>query len=137
MSNSNDDRILSCGHKPSPHSDFTTGTSWLPPEGDLPKREVCWDCSLTWELLMMRKTGLAMLYLQETPELKLLRVVTWPGQLVSLRVQRLGDASGAFRGYSRKPNGFYIRFEFDGYWWSGYTPGVGSYIRARRTKRKA
>jgi len=33
-------RVLSCGHHPSPHSNFTTGTARTP-DG----REICWTCA--------------------------------------------------------------------------------------------
>lgn len=47
--NTQDNRTLSCGHKPSPHSEHTTGTAHTR-DG----REICWTCADREQVEAMR-----------------------------------------------------------------------------------
>lgn len=68
------EKLLDCGHEPSPHSEYTTGTAHTT-DG----REVCWDCAAILELADMNKFGRASLYLVKRDDG--LHITNWTGKL--------------------------------------------------------
>lgn len=83
------DKILDCGHKPSPHKSFTTGYGY-----DREGKTHCYDCCAANERQNMLDTGRATLYLvkesevteSEAAKLGTLHharwaVTDWPGKL--------------------------------------------------------
>src|SRR5712692_4627073 len=76
-------QFLDCGHQPSSHGDYATGTART---GD--GREICWDCANKEEWGAMSRSDKYMAYLSGDGE----RVTTWPGGLLG-RIWRKRDTS--------------------------------------------
>lgn len=113
-----DDRILDCGHKPSPHSECTTGTAHTQ-DG----REICWDCSNLREREAMANAQRYGAYLNGDGS----EVHTWPG----------GKLGTVTQSWERKNNMAgrltHLRVTaFDGSRWWGTSPGRGMYCRLHR-----
>jgi hypothetical protein len=121
--------LLDCGHKPSPHNDFTTGYGV-----DDKGKKSCYDCCLKWEKEQMRKYGNVMAYHSRMktggPGTYEPHAVTlWPGNVISDQVHILSHLTDNFGGERT-----YLRFVFEGEIWSGFSMGEGTYLRAKRTK---
>lgn len=72
-----DNRILDCGHKPSPHGEHTTGTAHTQD-----KKEICWECAAMADLGRMLLDGNSSrlpLYLSKKEDKW--TVSNWPGTL--------------------------------------------------------
>ena len=115
-----ENKLLDCGHAPSPHNECSTGTARTE-DG----REICWKCSHEQERAFMRKHGKTFAYLNSEGT----AVTDWPGKPLSDRVRILGTSRDNFGGERT-----YLRFVFEGEVWSGYAMGRGMYGRFRRTK---
>lgn len=116
-------RILSCGHNPSPHHQWTTGTAHT-----ILGAEICWDCAHKMTLEDMRLHSKATLYLSSDGE----KITSWSGRIVSEKVNIIRKSWNNFGGTMR----YYVRFEFEGEIWSGAGMGEGMYLNARKTKLK-
>lgn len=112
--------ILDCGHEPSPHSEYTTGTAHTSDN-----REICWDCSYAGELSAMRTAQHYGAYLSGNGS----RLTTWPGQplavVTSLVERRVGFGGSRF---------YFKATDLDGQHWHGTSPGPGMYARLHRSK---
>lgn len=122
MNTERDNRILDCGHKPSPHSDCTTGTAHTQ-DG----REICWECSYQQELKAMSQSDRYSGYISEDGK----QITTWPGQtLATITYLHTGNHNMAgkmtyFRAVAK-----------DGSHWHGRGHGLGMLCHLRRSKAK-
>lgn len=115
---------LDCGHEPSPHSDFTTGTAHTP-DG----REICWTCADSEQAHELETADAFTGYLSCDGR----NITTWSGGVLA-RVIDLNTTAG----YT--PSGG--RFErvstwvttADGARWYGRGPGRGMYHTIRRSR---
>lgn len=69
-----DSRVLDCGHKPSAHSEHTTGTAHT---SDEPSREICWTCADKGERERMKTERKMVAYITERDGAR--AVTTWTG----------------------------------------------------------
>ena len=116
-----------CGHAPSPHSEFTTGTAHLP-DG----KEVCWSCSDQWTRDKIEQTprGLAVptLYLTKSPTGQVV-LSTWSGGTM-LHVTQHSTARVGFGGHRT-----YFRAEDEyGTKFYGTSPGFEMYARVYKAR---
>lgn len=113
-----------CGHAPSPHNPFTTGTAHTS-DG----REICWDCAEREEKADLATARHHFAYLSGDGR----TVTNWPGRILgtvtSETIRRVGFGYKATRTYLR------VRM-FDGSLWHGTSPGRGMYCRLYRNKVK-
>ena len=116
----NDERVLDCGHKPSPHSEHTTGTGHTT-DG----REVCWNCSNSLEAAEFSKAQHYCAYLSDDGK----TITTWPGGVLA-QVAQLWSVHNNMAGEILR-----IRaVAADGSRWHGTSPGRGMYCRLHRSK---
>jgi len=113
-------RTLDCGHVPSPHAEFTTGTAHT-----LDGREICYECSNAMEREEFAKANKFTAYLSMDGS----QVQTWPG----------GNLAKVTRRWNRQNNfaGTLVHFNAvasDGARWWGTSPGLGMYCRLHRCK---
>lgn len=126
---SDNNRILDCGHFPSPHSEHTTGTARTS-DG----KEICWECAAKTELDDMINTGTVFMYL-EVNNNRPKAVANWTGH------NRLAISSWKRGGHNIA--GSRTDFWFvgpDDFWWHGVQYGQlsgGYYCRCYRTKDRA
>ena len=117
----NDTRILHCGHTPSPHSSFSTGTAHTR-DG----REICWECALEEEKRDISKAQDWLCYLVGE------KLTNWPGKelgVVTQRWTRRNNLAGTLT---------HIRATlFDGSRWWGTSPGDNMYCRIHRCSNPA
>lgn len=134
---------LDCGHNPSPHSAFSTGTARTP-DG----REVCWSCATDEEIEQMRDSGLATLYILTQPPKQRARL----GPLDKRDLQEAGKWPyvGNWTGYVKFPLVSWSRGRHnmcgerldvrlkgpDGHIWHGVHLGDNDLVRCKRTKEK-
>lgn len=115
------DTILDCGHKPSPHSDFTTGY------GLLNGKTACYACCAETDKRHMRESGRIALYLT-TEANGDCRISNWPGSLSFRGRYQTGRHNIAGCRYD-------AWFKFEGHVWHGVTYGDNTQIcHCRRTK---
>ena len=76
---------LSCGHMPSEHSNFTTGTVHLhrPKRKSKQNVEICWNCSDRAQKYSMKKYNQICLYLSDDGK----SIDTWSGGKMSVSCQ--------------------------------------------------
>ena len=132
----NDTTILTCGHVPSPHPEFTTGYG-----SDAERNTYCYECCAQRERQSMIETGSATLYLVKRPVPDSVRPVSeawqwwvtdWPGTL----------AFQAVALHKGRHNIARVRYDFsfrgpDGFWWRGTSYGDNTQIaHCRRTKER-
>lgn len=123
-----DNRILDCGHKPSPHGPMTTGYG-IASDG---KRH-CYACCAERERESMIQTGKACLYLCKSDSGSW-QITDWPGQMIfkPLYGVSTGRHNWAGKRYSTQFIGP------DCFIWSGVTYGENTQIHhCRRTKQRA
>jgi hypothetical protein len=117
--------VLVCGHQPSPHSEFTTGTAHTR-DG----REICWTCADAEQRDEMRIVDRFTAYLVRTKDGAQLQ--TWSGGLLATVTASWSTSAG---GFARRT--MITRFravDSDGVRWFGTSPGYGMYARMRRAK---
>lgn len=102
--------ILTCGHLPSPHSDFTTGYA-THPEG----HTHCYECVAELDRQDMIATGKATLYFEEKKH----TVTNWPGSLSFPLYPRIAKSRHNFG----IPRYDYWFVGPDNFVWHGYTIG--------------
>lgn len=113
-------KILDCGHKPSPHSDFTTGTGHTP-DG----REMCWDCCNKEERERMKNSDHYFAYVSGDGT----EIQTWPGGHLA-KITQSWYIRNNFAGKL-----LYVRAEMEnGVKWYGKGRGKGWCIRLHRAK---
>lgn len=125
---STDERILSCGHSPSPHGEHTTGTGrW--DNGP----EMCWECCYKRELEEMQKQSRYTAYLSLPPNVfgyaTAGEVTTWTGH-------KLGTVTEAVkRPHNLAGKMWYFQVTaVDGSKWYGRGVGSGMICYLRRRK---
>ena len=116
--------ILDCGHKESAHSEYTRGYGT-----DKDGKKHCYKCCLEMDKKEMRKTGKCFAYHSKENGKDV--ISSWPGLTISDKVEILNYSTDNFGGKRT-----YLRFVFDNEIWSGFSMGVGMYMRAKRTKIK-
>jgi len=116
--------ILDCGHPESEHSEFTRGYG-----KDKDGKTYCYKCCLKMDKDSMRETGKCFAYHTEKNGKAV--ISTWPGLVISDKVFVLNNSKDNFGGERT-----YLRFLFEDEVWSGFSMGVGAYLRAKRTKLK-
>lgn len=112
-------RILDCGHHPSPHSKFATGTAHTP-DG----REICWKCSNARERESLKTADRYFAYY--TGE----KITTWPGGTLARVTIHYPS-----RCFGHKVVHFRAR-DVHGAMWYGTTLGEGMYCKMRKCKGK-
>jgi hypothetical protein len=119
-----DETVLDCGHKPSPHSQYTTGYGT-----DREGKTSCYDCANSQEAAAFSASDRYTAYVNKDGYL-----TTWPGGV-------LAQAMPRYHGVSR--NGWHgsevhsWRFrDCDGAEWYGRNGGPGMVITVRRAKHK-
>jgi hypothetical protein len=116
----NDERPLVCGHSPSRHSEFTTGTAHTP-DG----REICWTCADKEQREAMKSADSVVLYLKDR------ELTTWSGGLMARVTSRVNRRNG----FHRSVIVYFQAIDLDGKRWYGTSPGDGMYARLRANKR--
>lgn len=115
----NDERILDCGHKPSPHGEHTTGT------GHIDGRELCVNCCNSHEAAEFSKAQHYCAYLSGDGK----TITTWPGGVLA-QVVKLWSVHNNMAGEILR-----IRaVDASGNKWHGTSPGRGMYCRLHRSK---
>ena len=108
--------ITDCGHKPSPHSGFTTGTAIC--DG----KQVCWGCAYKIQLDKMSKSKIFTAYVDMGAE----HITTWDGQqLARIYITRKTHRFGNPRYYIKAT-------DYQGSKWWGLTQGQGMYINLHK-----
>lgn len=114
--------LLDCGHTPSPHSDFTTGTAHTP-DG----REICWDCAnseIAHQVSASVPGDKITLYVSSDGK----SIITWPGGVIMTHVT-YGER------HHRSHERYYLTARDDkGRTWSGTGAG-GMWASLRLTSR--
>jgi hypothetical protein len=120
-----DTRILDCGHAPSPHDEYTTGTAHTP-DG----REICWACALEQERAELLTIDRIVAYLSTDGR----TITTWPGGLLMSNVRIVNRQSR----YTPSGGGYeqvWLRAtDVHGQRWYGTSPGPGMYVRLHKGK---
>jgi hypothetical protein len=111
---------LDCGHEPTEDGrTFTTGRATLP-DG----RHVCYDCADAWQREELRTVRSFTAYLTDEGR----TISTWSGGTLG-RVVQSGTGSAGYCGTAT-----YVQVvDCHGQRWHGRGPGVGMYIRLRRS----
>jgi hypothetical protein len=136
MSTLDDNRILSCGHRPSPHGPHTTGTAhftMLVMGGKVEDREICWDCAYEQEKRKFADPETLRFGGYLAKQDGSVYFTTWTGK-------RLGKVTKFSTGrHNMAPEMWYVSVEaFDGSEWYGRGLGLGMSCGIRRRKgRKA
>jgi hypothetical protein len=113
-------RVLDCGHNPSPHSDYTTGTAHTSTG-----KEICWECSYKREQEALKRTTHYVAFLASDGK----TLTTWPGQTLA-RVTRLWTIPNNMAGKLYR----FRAVDVHGAAWYGSTPGHGMYARMHKAK---
>ena len=116
------DRVapVSCGHAPSPHSDFTTGTAHTR-DG----REICWTCADAEQVADLKRERAYVAYLSGDGR----ALTTWTGGKLA-DVTRLWDVFNNFAGTIKR----FRAVDVHGQRWYGTSPGAGMYARMHKCK---
>lgn len=111
---------LACGHEPSAHGAYTTGTAHLP-DG----REVCTDCADEWQRDKMRTSDTLLAYLSDHGT-----ITTWTGgelaRVTSQTVKRVG--------FGRTERVYLRATDSTGKRWHGCSPGPNMYAKLRASR---
>jgi len=112
---------LACGHDPSPHSEYSTGTAHLP-DG----REVCWECADTIQRDAMVSETKLLAYLNSDGT----ALQTWSGGILARVTSNVAHKVG-FHGSTRH---YLTAIDPTGKKWHGTSPGTGMYAKMRASK---
>jgi hypothetical protein len=119
-------KVLDCGHGPSPHGAYTTGTAHTP-DG----KEICWNCSNEEQRQDLEDATDYVGYLSEDGK----EITTWPGG-------KLADVTYynpvKYYGFYGIPftRVFWRATDGHGQLWHGSSPGRGMYARMHKNKRQ-
>jgi hypothetical protein len=116
----NDNRTLDCGHKPSPHSEHTTGTARFG------GKEICWECANKMELDTFLTAKKYFCYLSGDGR----KLATWPGGELAKVTGETKSRSGFFRSSITRV----WATDKNGQHWYGQGPGRGMCVKVRRVK---
>lgn len=120
-----DERILDCGHTPSPHDNLTTGTAHTP-DG----KEICWSCADDSQRRDLLADDRVILYYDGRDR----TLVTWPGsrmmRVTSVHSRARWTPTGGY--YSL----YYLRAtdSWDQEWY-GTSPVPGMYAHMHKTAK--
>jgi len=109
---------LSCGHKPSPHGEHTTGTAHTP-DG----REICWACADAEQREELKTARDFTGYLSEKT------LTTWTGGILA-NITRLWKVRNNMAGNLLR----FRAIDVHGQEWYGTSPGIGMYARMHKAK---
>lgn len=121
---------LSCGHQPSPHSEYTTGTAYTN-DG----REICWSCADKQQKQELKTADRFVAYLTPATKGRFSAtgyvLTTWSGgvlaciEYLSKGRHNIGSTLYRFRAV-----------DVHGQRWYGTSPGPGMYARMRKAKNQ-
>ena len=115
-------KTLACGHEPSPHSDFTTGTAYTT-DG----REICWECADKEQRAALLTEKHYFSYLNSDAT----KLTTWSGGTLAT-IRRLWKVGNNFAGTILR----FRAIDVHGQEWYGTSPGAGMYARMHRKASK-
>ena len=129
--NDEDERILSCGHKPSSHSEGTTGTARWNDNGVY--KEICWDCSNNMQIEELKEANKYFAYISEDGQ----SIQTWTGKIL-MTIMHMYPLNNYWtkRGFT-SDDLYYIRaMDIHGQHWYGTGMGKNMYCRMRKYKNQ-
>lgn len=123
-----DKRVLSCGHTPSPHNIYTTGTAWT-----MDGREICWVCADAEQVADLLKREPVVGYLSADGK----AVTTWTGgKLGSVTWSRATKLTR--QSYTHNRNSYRtvnMRDVHGNYWTGRGSPGIAIRLRPMKAPK--